>query len=58
MPRFCEVSRADGLNDVLDEAAGSRGDPGHPYMGKEEADLPKTKVIDDALCGLLTAWQR
>jgi hypothetical protein len=45
MRRFCEVSRADGLNDVLNEAAGSRGDHGPPRMGKEEADLAKTKVI-------------
>jgi len=41
MPRFCEVIRADGLNDVLNKAAGSRGDPGHPHMGKEAADLAK-----------------
>ncbi|HEX7506754.1 MAG TPA: hypothetical protein VF550_08265 [Polyangia bacterium] len=58
MPRFCEIWRAAGLNGVLDEGAGSRGAPGHPYMGKEETDLPRTKVINDALCGLLTGWQR
>ena len=58
MPRFCEVSRADGLNDVLNEAAGSRGDLGHPRMGKEAADLAKTKVIDDVRSQLLIAWRR
>ena len=40
MPRFCEVSRADGLSDVLDEAAGSRGDPGHPYRVLVESSQP------------------
>ena len=58
MPRFCEVIRADGLNDVLNKAAGSRGDPGHPHMGKEAADLAKTKVIDDVRSQLLIAWRR
>ena len=58
MPRSCEVSRADGLNDVLDEAAGSRGDPGHPYMGEVEANQAKTKVIDEVLFRLLTARRR
>jgi hypothetical protein len=58
MRRFCEVRRADGLNDVLNEAAGSRGDPGYLYMGKEEADLAKTKVIDEVLGQMLTACRR
>ena len=58
MPRFCAVTRADGLNDVLDEAAGSRGDPGQPYMGKEEADLARTKIVDEVLGQLPTTWRR
>jgi len=41
MHRFGAAWRADGLNDVLNKAAGSRGDPGHPHMGKEAADLAK-----------------
>jgi hypothetical protein len=51
------VSHADGLNDVLNEAAGSRGDPGHPSMGKVAAYLAKTMVIDEVRGQLLTDWQ-
>ena len=49
------VSRADGSNDVLNEGAGSRGDLGHPHMGKEAADLAKTGVINEVLGRLLIA---
>jgi hypothetical protein len=58
MRRFCKVSRADGLNDVLNEAAGSRGDPGHPYMDKEAGELARTKVEDEVLGQLPTTWRR
>jgi hypothetical protein len=43
---------------VLNEAAGSRRDPGYPHMGKEAADLAKTQVIDEVLGQFLTAWRR
>ena len=43
---------------MLNEAAGSRGDPGHPYMDKEEADLARTKVVDEVLGQSPTTWRR